>query len=155
MKLSIFIIISSILMDQLSKFLIKEYLRIHDGFISITSYFNVVYAWNTGVSFSLFNKDTELNRWILVITTALIVLILIFFWLKREKNPNTRLALSFIIGGALGNIIDRIVYGAVFDFLDFHYKMNHWPAFNLADSLITVGAIFILLSVFIGKKQNA
>jgi len=155
MKANIFIVISAILLDQLSKYFFKGYLLNHEAYIVLTSFFNLVYTWNTGVSFSLFNDNTEFNRWLLISVSLIIVFILIFFWLKQEKDIKIRVALDLIIGGALGNVIDRLIYGAVFDFLDFHYRMNHWPAFNVADSLICIGAGLILLSIFIGKKRDA
>ncbi len=107
--------------------------------IEITSFFNLVMGWNRGISFGLFNNDSPLNSWVLPLITMLIVCFLAV-WLVRARHGLIGTALGLILGGALGNLIDRVHYGAVADFLDFHALGYHWPAFNVADTAITVGA---------------
>ena len=137
-----------ILLDQLSKYYIMEHVVNEYGVISYTSFFNLVRAWNTGVSFSMFN-DWGKSGVVLLSITSIIIVCFLLYWLYKEQIKIIQIALGFIIGGALGNVIDRISQGAVFDFLDFHIGDHHWPAFNLADSFICIGAgIIIIHGVF-------
>jgi signal peptidase II len=111
--------------------------------------FNLNVVWNTGVSFGLFRA---LPPFVLLgITGGFVVGLLI--WLYKNDQPCERWALSLIIGGAVGNIRDRILYGAVFDFLDFYVGPYHWPAFNLADSCIVVGVLLLIYSQIVSKKR--
>ncbi len=137
--------------DQLSKYLIWE--NIADGSaLAFGSFFNVVKVWNTGVSFSMFNNHGNVGR-ILLCTLSLAVCGFLFCWMLKETSRLKIVGLGLIIGGALGNVIDRIRFGAVLDFLDFHIATYHWPAFNLADSFICVGAcLLIVLEIFKAKK---
>lgn len=142
-----------LVLDQLSKYYVAEVLLSSRGIIMVTDNFNIIRAWNTGVSFSMFNNwglfgAIALSAVALMIVTALII------WLHREKSQFIQLALGFIIGGAIGNVIDRILLGAVFDFLDFHVVGKHWPAFNLADSFICIGAVMIIAHGIIMKNNS-
>lgn len=111
--------------------------------IEITDFFNLVLAWNTGISFGLFDSDSPFNVWTLSALALLIVACLIY-WLLRAERRIIAVSLGLIIGGALGNVADRLRIGAVVDFLDFHAMGWHWPAFNVADSSITVGAAILI-----------
>jgi signal peptidase II len=143
-----------VIADQLTKYWVYNHILNEVNFITYNSYFNLVKAWNTGVSFSMFNDGGMTGRVLLVIV-ALTIVGLLIFWLKNEKDKYLSISYSLIIGGAIGNVIDRIRFGAVFDFLDFHIKNNHWPAFNLADSFICIGAIIIIFhSLFAEKKTT-
>lgn len=123
-------------------------------FISkFTNFFNLILVWNSGVSFSMFANNSLLNRIILIVVAILITCYVIKLCLN-EQNNLSKIAYSFIIGGAVGNIFDRIRYGAVIDFLDFHIKEYHWPAFNVADSFICLGVGILLLETFKNKKSN-
>ena len=120
---------------------------------SITSFFNLVLGFNRGVSFGMFNTESEFGRWILssislAITTVLIV------WMWRTDKKFIAIALALIIGGALGNVIDRLSIGAVVDFLDFHYAEVHWPAFNIADAAITCGAVSLIWDSLFEPQNN-
>ena len=140
--------------DQISKYFMLHSVLGEQMVIYVTPFFNLVRAWNTGVSFSMFNNYGNMGVWALSGLAILIVLMLVY-WLKSEKSCLAQIALGMIIGGAIGNVIDRIRLGAVFDFLDFHVGENHWPAFNLADSFICIGAaILILQSVIAFFKQK-
>jgi len=119
--------------------------------IDIISNFNLTMVWNQGVSFGMFQND---NPWPLTIV-ALIISIVFAFWLAKSKNWIETISLSMIIGGALGNVIDRMHYGAVADFLDFYIGNWHYPAFNLADSLISVGIVILIThSLFFSNNKN-
>ncbi len=155
MLLGLCIALMAVLFDQLSKYYIMHEVLGEYAVIVCAPFFNLVRAWNTGVSFSMFNDYGSLGAIILSVIASGIVLFLLF-WLKEETNRLSQIALGLIIGGAIGNIIDRVRLGAVFDFLDFHVAGHHWPAFNLADSFICVGAaILVLQGIFnvINKKE--
>ena len=139
--------------DQLSKGLIATYIA--DGSVhSFGSFFNLVRVWNTGVSFSMFNNHGDLGR-VLLCVFSLAVCAFLGHWMLKETDRLKIFGLGLIIGGALGNVADRIRFGAVLDFLDFHIAAYHWPAFNLADTFICVGAcLLILLEIFKVKKAK-
>lgn len=116
----------------------------------ITPFFNLTMVWNQGVSFGMFQSG---NPWPLIIV-AFIIAIIFSVWLIRSKNWVEAICLSMVIGGALGNIIDRLHFGAVADFLDFHVMGWHYPAFNLADSFISVGIVILIVnSLFYAQKK--
>lgn len=133
---------SVIVLDQLSKWAIMQLMR-PPRVIEITPFFNLVVGWNRGVSFGLFNNDSPLNAWILP-AVALSIAVVLAIWLSRTDRASVALGLGLIIGGAIGNVIDRLRFGAVFDFLDVHAFGFHWPAFNVADSSITIGAVILV-----------
>jgi len=136
------VIVLTVLADQVSKFAVDLYVR-GGEVIAYGDFFNLVKVWNTGVSFSMFNNYGAVGT-VVLSAFALIVCAFLLNWMRKEENRLTVLALGFIIGGALGNVIDRVRYGAVLDFLDFHYKNMHWPAFNSADAFICLGAFLIV-----------
>lgn len=109
----------------------------------ITPFFNIVSAWNRGVSFSMFWTSAEHGPWILS-GVAVAISLALAVWLMRVSHRLTAIGIGLVIGGALGNVVDRIRFGAVFDFLDFYLGTYHWPAFNVADSCITVGVVLLL-----------
>ena len=135
-----------IVVDQVSKIIVLSALGPFQG-VSVTPFLNLVVVLNTGISFGLFASEGELARYLLV-ALALIVSIILMRWLASSTNRFVCAALGMIIGGAFGNVIDRLVHKAVVDFLDFHLYGWHWPAFNVADSAITIGvALFVLASL--------
>ncbi len=140
--------------DQLSKWWILWKVMAPPRVIEITPFFNLVMVWNPGISFGFFNTGSPANALVLSALALLIVAIL-SVWLYRVRRLWIGGALGLIIGGAIGNVIDRVRYGAVADFLDFHVAGYHWPAFNVADSMITIGAAMIVLdAVFDGKQTQ-
>ncbi|MEE2699424.1 MAG: signal peptidase II [Pseudomonadota bacterium] len=139
--------------DQLSKWWIVFYIMQPPQVIEIAPFFNLVMGWNYGISFGLLNSMPEISVWILPFLVFLITSGLIIWLYFIDKNSQA-IGLGFIIGGAIGNLIDRLHFGAVVDFLDFHAWGFHWPAFNIADSAITIGAIMLVLdSLFESKKK--
>ena len=131
-------------LDQLSKWWILTDVMSIPTVIRITSFFNIVLAWNRGISFGMFDSGSPWSSWILI-AVALVIVIFLSIWLMRGESMLSVLAIGSIIGGALGNVVDRIRFGAVVDFLDFHIGGSHWPAFNVADSAITLGAAALIL----------
>lgn len=141
-----------IVLDQLSKWAIMELMR-PPRVIGITPFFNLVVGWNRGVSFGLFNNDSPLNAWVLVIV-ALVIVVVLMIWLSKTDRLPVVVGLGLVIGGAIGNVIDRIRFGAVFDFLDLHAFGFHWPAFNVADSAITVGALVLVVDSLFAHPEG-
>ena len=121
--------------------------------IQITSFFNIVMAWNTGVSFSLFSNYGAYMPSILIIV-ALGIVALFSVWLWRAENHIYGICYALIIGGALGNVIDRARFGAVIDFLDFHVMGYHWPAFNVADMAVVIGVGLLMVVSFFFDVQD-
>lgn len=142
-----------ILIDQFTKWWIVGKVMQPVRTIYFNEYFNVVLAWNNGISFGLFNNDGDINALIFSLLAIAIVIFLIRL-LSKAETKKLAVGLGLIIGGALGNVIDRYIYGAVIDFLDFHINEYHWPAFNFADSCITIGAILLLVDSLFSQKQN-
>ena len=122
--------------------------------VEILPFFNLTLLHNYGAAFSFLSNANTTWQVIVLSAIALIVAIVILIWLARlPKNKNlTACALSLILGGALGNVYDRMIHGYVVDFLDFHINNYHWPAFNIADSAICIGAVILILISFKSKK---
>ncbi len=143
-----------ILLDQISKPLMRDWLA--DTDISVTSFFNLVSAWNKGVGFSLLTLTLPSGPYILS-ALALAISTGLLIWLLRTQRNLPALALGLVIGGALGNVIDRLRQGAVFDFVDVHIGGYHWPAFNLADSALSIGVVLLVIDGLFdggGKSKN-
>ncbi len=119
--------------------------------IEIFSFFNLAYVWNRGVSFGMFSSLQ--NSHIIFSVIQFVILLVLCFWLHRNRKIHITWALGLIIGGALGNLIDRIKNGAVADFLDFHIASYHWPAFNLADSWVFIGVMILIFEDLIFTKK--
>ncbi|MGH6912339.1 MAG: signal peptidase II, partial [Geminicoccales bacterium] len=124
-------------LDQLTKWAALYLLDLPSRPIEVTSFFNLVMVWNRGVSFGMFSTGGPLAPWLLS-GLALAVVIGLAIWLRRTEHWLIAVGLGLVIGGALGNVVDRLRYGAVVDFLDFHVAGWHWPAFNIADAGICV-----------------
>ena len=135
-----------VILDQLSKAAVVGFFaeRGQGRHASVTPFFNLVLTYNRGMSFGLFNQGAGLNALLFSLLAAVIVAALAY-WLSRVESPFLAVAIGLVIGGAIGNVIDRIRLGAVVDFLDFYIGSWHWPAFNVADSAICVGVAAMLL----------
>ncbi len=138
----------ALVLDQWSKIAIDGSMRLYES-ISIFPYFNLTYVHNTGAAFSLLSEAGGWQRWFFA-AMALVISVVLAVWLYRLKKHETLLAvaLALVLGGAIGNLIDRLMYGYVIDFLDFYYKTWHFPAFNVADSAISLGVFLMLLESF-------
>lgn len=119
----------------------------------VTDFFNIVFTWNPGTSFSLFRAMGEAAPIVMIFITGAIIGFLGYYLFYRA-DKNEKLPMTLIIGGALGNLIDRIRFGAVVDFLDFHIGGAHWPAFNIADTCIAVGVGLYIIGWFIKRKRK-
>lgn len=130
-------------LDHASKWGLMKLLPSPGESLEILPFFNLVMVWNPGVSFGLFQSGSPWAPWILV-GIAVIIVGFLLHWLRKADTRRTAAALGLIIGGALGNMIDRVLWGAVADFFDAHIGALHWPAFNIADSAIVIGAALML-----------
>lgn len=119
---------------------------------TITPFFNLALTYNRGISFGLFNGAAGINALVFSAAAAIIVAVLVY-WLSRASSPLLAVAIGFIIGGAVGNVIDRLRLGAVVDFLDFHIGTLHWPAFNFADSAICIGVAVMLVDSLVLRRE--
>ena len=146
--------ITVLALDQLSKAAVRGYFtaRTAGEHENITSFFNIVLIYNRGMSFGLFNGAGGLHALLFSLVAAAIVTVLIY-WLSRVESPLLAVAIGLIIGGAIGNVVDRIRLGAVVDFLDFHAGSWHWPAFNVADSAICIGVAVMLLDGLLLRRE--
>ena len=140
--------------DQLTKLWIVNHYQ-YGASEAITGFFNLVRVHNFGAAFSFLNNEGGWQRWGFSIFAALVSLV-ILVWITRltTQQKLEGLALALILGGALGNLYDRLTLGYVVDFLDFHWSGRHFPAFNIADSAISVGAVLILVEGFIKRPAN-
>lgn len=143
-------------LDQVSKIAVLKSLDIHESVPIIKGFFNLVHVRNRGMAFGFLNRpDLDFGFWVLVSATILAIVLLLFWFhtMKDESNWIT-LGLSLILGGALGNLIDRLRLHEVVDFMDFYVRIYHWPAFNVADAAITVGAVMVGLSLLFGSWEK-
>jgi signal peptidase II len=121
---------------------------------TVTPFFDLVLAWNRGISFSVFTSDSSVAPWIFS-GVAVTICIGLGIWLRRMVRPWPAVAVGLIIGGAIGNVLDRVRYKAVVDFLSFHWQETAWPAFNLADTAITVGVAMLLMDGLFSRADGA
>lgn len=146
-----------ILSDQVSKLIVLKSIELHASIPVIPGFFNLVHTRNRGMAFGFMNRPgSELSTYLLVAATFAAVFLLLFWFTRLKRGERGMvLGLSFILGGAIGNLVDRLRLGEVIDFLDFHLGLYHWPAFNLADSAITVGTFWVAVNLlFFGPKSS-
>jgi signal peptidase II len=142
--------------DQVTKFLVDQKMPLHHSIPVIDNLFSLTYIRNTGAAFGIFSGSAAAFRLPFLILFSTIAIGFILMMLRRLPDRETGLitALAFILGGAIGNLIDRIAYGEVIDFLDFYWSRFHWPAFNLADSFITVGVLITVYYLIKAKGED-
>ena len=150
-RLGLGLAFATIALDQLTKWWIVNFVMNPPNVIEVTPFFNLVLGLNRGVSFGMFSSDSNLSRWLLT-ALALAIVCALAVWLWRAEKPWLAVALGLIIGGAIGNVIDRAMVGAVVDFLDFHVADYHWPTFNVADMGITCGAAGLIWDSVFGYQ---
>jgi len=148
-----------IVLDLASKAVVSQNFSLYETLPVIPGWFNLTLAHNSGAAFSFLANESGWQRWFFA-AIALFVSTIIFFWIKRLQ-PHERwvaIALALILGGALGNLWDRLTLGYVVDFLDFYYqssqtKAMHWPAFNIADMAISIGAVMLIIDALFSKEK--
>jgi signal peptidase II len=122
--------------------------------IEVLPFLNIVEVWNLGVSFGLLASNSSLGRWFLIVL-ALVITGFLLAWLWRLTELWPAMAIGLVIGGALGNVLDRLWLGAVYDFIDLHITGYHWPAFNLADSAITIGVVILVADALFVRRPES
>ena len=150
-RFGLLIAVFIVALDQASKWWLLELMGRDPRVIEVTPFFNFVLGLNRGVSFGLFDS-AEMGPWPFLLLAAAITVALLV-WLAKAGQRWTATALGLIIGGAVGNAIDRVRFGGVVDFLDFHALGRHWPAFNVADSAICIGVIMILIESLLARRR--
>jgi signal peptidase II len=142
--------------DQLTKFIVDQSMPLHHSIPVIDNLFSLTYIRNTGAAFGIFAGSAASFRLPFLIVFSLVAVGFVIAMLRRLSDQETGLitALAFILGGAIGNLIDRFAYGEVIDFLDFYWSGYHWPAFNVADSFITVGVCITVFYLVKAKGED-
>lgn len=155
LRLGLALALAILVADQVLKWWILEVVRLPEiGRIEVTPFFNLTMVWNRGVTFGLLATDIGWQK-LLLGAVALAVVALLLAWLARAENRLVALALGGVIGGAIGNVIDRARFGAVVDFLDFHAFGWHWYAFNIADAAIVCGVAALVWDALIRPSAEA
>ena len=156
MFFSVFLLLLVVVLDQLTKLWIVKSFQLYESLEIIPAFFNLTYLTNKGAAFGFLAGVTSVWRHYFFLVLASVALVLIgFAWFRMRKDHRFYgPALALIAGGAIGNVIDRVRLGAVVDFLDFYVAGHHWPAFNVADSAITVGVALFLLANFLEERQK-
>jgi signal peptidase II len=144
------------LLDQISKFSVQETLRLGQVIPVIPGFFNVTYVLNPGAAFGFLSGAPAAIRHPLFTAISIFAVLFIIYYRARHREMGLlpSIALASILGGAAGNLIDRLRFGMVVDFLDFYYGAYHWPAFNVADSAITIGVSLMILEILTEQKKG-
>lgn len=154
MRRFLWIAIIVLMLDQLTKFIAADYLASH-GEMKLAAFLSLTLVHNTGAAFGILNNAGGWQN-IFFIAVALIacVVILWMLWRLDVKNIPLAVGLTLVLGGAAGNLIDRLIHGYVVDFIDVYYQSWHWPAFNVADSAITLGALMLIMDALNSRPQK-
>ncbi|MCX5845433.1 MAG: signal peptidase II [Deltaproteobacteria bacterium] len=144
------------LLDFITKAYISSTMFLHESFVVIGGFLNITYVRNPGAAFSFLADAPPVFRFVFFVTVTVLAIILVLTYIAKSKieEPFMTFALSLILSGAVGNLIDRVRFGEVIDFIDVYIGTHHWPAFNVADSAISVGAVILLLEMFRGTKKR-
>lgn len=150
----LWVTVAVLLLDQGTKLLADSAMALHDPIVLLPS-LALTKAYNTGAAFSFLGEASGWQRWFFS-GLAVAVCGILLAWLRRlpATEWRTALALALILGGAVGNLVDRVIYGHVIDFIDVYYQTWHWPTFNVADSAITLGAALLLLDAFSAHRHK-
>jgi signal peptidase II len=159
LRLGFGLALAILVLDQACNFYLLRVIGLPEGAqIRVLPFLDVSFVWNHGISYGLFQQHGEIGRWLLV-ALAVAAVILIGVWLARTKSRLMGAALGLIAGGALGNALDRVMYGAVIDFLHLHGGSVAWLdfpySFNLADTAISLGVVLLLIESMIAKEEKA
>lgn len=143
--------------DQATKYLALERLVLNEPRPVIQNLFNLTLVYNPGAAFGMFGSWSDTSRWIALTVVSIVALLVVVWFLVHEAkgDRSSQLALTAILAGAVGNVIDRVRFDYVVDFLDFYWGTYHWPAFNIADAAICLGVATLLIQAVFGKKPVA
>jgi len=145
-----------VFVDQATKYVIQATIPLYESLTVIDGFFSLTHVRNPGAAFGFLTQVSPAYRFAFLVTVTLAVIVLIIFFLERNREAGAILnaALALVLGGAAGNLIDRVSQGEVIDFLDFYIGTWHWPAFNMADSAISVGAFLLIIDMVMRKKKD-
>ncbi len=139
-----------LVLDQVTKVALRSLVPPGGEIVVVPGFFSLVHVWNPGVAFGLFADHPSWGRYLL----SLVNLLAFFLLYRLSRKGRSPLWCGLVAGGALGNLLDRLLYGRVFDFLDFHLGPYHWPAFNLADAAISLGVLGLLLEGLLSRGED-
>ena len=146
-----------VLLDRLTKGMVAQKIILHDSIDIVPGLFRLTHVQNQGAAFGLFSDSP--SEWkvamLILFSLAALAVVSALLWKNGNALNATAIALSLVFGGALGNLWDRVASGKVIDFLDFYFGSHHWPAFNIADSAIVVGALLLLSEIFLAPQEKA
>jgi len=143
-----------LVLDQVTKHWVAGSMELYQS-ITVFPFFNITYVHNLGAAFSFLADQGGWQRWFFTVIAAVASVIFVYWLAKTPKdNRNLGIAFALLLSGALGNLIDRMLLGYVIDFLDFYVGSYHWPAFNVADSVIFIGAALMILDSFINPSES-
>ena len=155
-KYHILIAAAVVLIDRITKWVIAQKITLHDSVDIIPGIFRLTHVQNQGAAFGLFADSP--SEWkvamLILFSVAALGVVSALLWRNGNAMNATAIALSLVMGGALGNLWDRVAAGRVIDFLDFYLGSHHWPAFNIADSAIVVGALLLLSEIFLAPQEE-
>ena len=143
-----------LILDQITKYAVRHTFTLHES-VEVTPFLNLVFVYNRGAAFSLLSDAAGWQRELFIAIAVSASVWIAWLLRKHAQEALFCFALSLIMGGALGNVIDRVLYGAVVDFLHFHVAGYHWPAFNVADSAISCGAVLLIWDALRAKDKAA
>jgi signal peptidase II len=145
-----------VVLDRLTKALVAQRISLHDSVDVVPGLFRLTHVQNPGAAFGLFSESS--SEWkvamLILFSVAALAVVSALLWKNGKAMNATAIALSLVFGGALGNLWDRVLSGRVIDFLDFYIGSHHWPAFNIADSAIVVGALLLLSEIFLSPHEE-
>jgi signal peptidase II len=145
-----------VLLDRMSKWLVAQKITLHDSIDVVPGFFRLTHVQNQGAAFGLFSESP--SEWkvamLILFSVAALAVVSALLWKNGNAMNATAIALSLVFGGALGNLWDRVSSGRVIDFLDIYLGSHHWPAFNVADSAIVVGALLLLSEIFLAPQEE-
>lgn len=145
----IVVFILTLFLDQISKNIVQAFLKIGEGLVVIKNFFNITYINNYGAAWSLLNNKSTL----LIIMSIIFAIIIYRFIYLFEQNKRNNIAFGLLLGGIIGNLIDRWLFGYVRDFLDFKIFSYHYPVFNIADIAVVVGALLLIIAIIKGEDK--
>ncbi len=145
-----------VFLDQLTKWVVTKWLPLYSNIVVVPHFFSITHVLNRGAAFSMFAEGPTRPTTLALIFFSLVVIVVLLriLWRSTEEMNATTFALALILGGAVGNLIDRVLSGSVVDFLAFYLGSYHWPDFNLADSSIVIGSILLVIEVFRSSEQT-
>jgi signal peptidase II len=149
-----------VLLDRVTKWLVSTRMDLHESIPLLPGLFRLTHVQNSGAAFGLFAESSSEWKTLLLVLFSMLALVVVsaMLWKNSHELTLTGMGLSLILGGAVGNLFDRLLYGHVVDFFDFYIGSYHWPAFNVADSAIVLGAMLLLVEIFFARRpaqQNA